>query len=99
VVAAVGAALILLTGLFTIVRGRHWPVMSGRYERDAGPSTRAGSRPAPPHGPPAAGQEQGFPEAKVATRPSARSEDPPARRDTGHRAMWDALDRGEDPTD
>ncbi|MCH5675427.1 TIGR02234 family membrane protein [Streptomyces gilvus] len=43
-VAAVGGALILLAGLLALRYGRHWPAMSGRYERDG--AARPRRRPA-----------------------------------------------------
>ncbi|MET7765050.1 TIGR02234 family membrane protein [Streptomyces sp. NPDC005393] len=54
-VAAVGGALLLLAGVLALGYGRHWPAMSGRYERagagadgDAGRGRpRRGGRPAP----------------------------------------------------
>jgi len=39
-VAAAGGALILLAGLLALRYGRHWPAMSGRYERDGAPKPR-----------------------------------------------------------
>ncbi|MET7682265.1 TIGR02234 family membrane protein [Streptomyces sp. NPDC005423] len=39
-VAAVGGALILLAGLLALLYGRHWPTMSGRYERTGTPRAR-----------------------------------------------------------
>ena len=39
-VAAAGGALILLAGLLALRYGRHWPAMSGRYERDGAPRPR-----------------------------------------------------------
>jgi uncharacterized membrane protein (TIGR02234 family) len=39
-VAAAGGALILLAGLLALRYGRHWPAMSGRYERDGSPKPR-----------------------------------------------------------
>ncbi|MEV0639731.1 TIGR02234 family membrane protein [Streptomyces sp. NPDC050619] len=38
--AAAGGALILLAGLLALRYGRHWPAMSGRYERDGAPRPR-----------------------------------------------------------
>ncbi|MFG2140612.1 TIGR02234 family membrane protein [Streptomyces sp. NPDC048650] len=35
-VTAVGGLLLLAAGLLALVRGRHWPAMSGRYERTPG---------------------------------------------------------------
>ncbi|MFG2221682.1 TIGR02234 family membrane protein [Streptomyces sp. NPDC048644] len=34
-VAAAGGVLLLIAGLLALFRGRHWPAMSGRYERTA----------------------------------------------------------------
>ncbi|MGW3135321.1 TIGR02234 family membrane protein [Streptomyces sp. NPDC001139] len=39
-VAVVGGALILLAGLLALRYGRHWPAMSGRYERGGAPRPR-----------------------------------------------------------
>lgn len=44
-VAAAGGALLLIAGLLALVCGRHWPAMSGRYERT--PSGARGPRRAP----------------------------------------------------
>ncbi|WP_172384013.1 TIGR02234 family membrane protein [Streptomyces sp. MNP-20] len=46
--AAVAAGvLILAAGLLALVRGRAWPAMSGRYERDGAPRPRARRAPDP----------------------------------------------------
>ncbi|MFI6979648.1 TIGR02234 family membrane protein [Embleya sp. NPDC050154] len=60
--AAVGGALILLAGLFVVLRGRRWPGMSNRYEAPGG-------------------------KAAAVKRGPVRNAD-----------LWNALDRGEDPT-
>ncbi|MGC0414889.1 TIGR02234 family membrane protein [Embleya sp. AB8] len=60
--AAVGGVLILLAGLFVLIRGRRWPGMSNRYEAPAGQA------------------------AAVKRGPSTNAD------------LWNALDRGEDPT-
>ncbi|MEU7133814.1 TIGR02234 family membrane protein [Streptomyces sp. NPDC046261] len=39
-VAVAGGALLLLAGLLALRYGRHWPAMSGRYERDGTPRPR-----------------------------------------------------------
>ncbi|MEU2514824.1 TIGR02234 family membrane protein [Streptomyces syringium] len=39
-VAFVGGVLLLLAGLLALRYGRHWPAMSGRYERDGTPRPR-----------------------------------------------------------
>jgi uncharacterized membrane protein (TIGR02234 family) len=57
-VAALGGLGVMITGLMTLLRGRMWPALGRRYERNGG--------------------------AVVA--PTSATE------------MWDALDRGEDPT-
>lgn len=38
--AAVGGVLLFLAGLLALRYGRHWPAMSGRYERDGAPRPR-----------------------------------------------------------
>ncbi|MFE3205072.1 TIGR02234 family membrane protein [Embleya sp. NPDC059237] len=60
--AAVGGVLIVLAGLFVVIRGRRWPGMSNRYEAPAGRGAAARQR-------------------------TATNAD-----------LWNALDRGEDPT-
>ncbi|MET8680668.1 TIGR02234 family membrane protein [Streptomyces sp. NPDC004647] len=45
-VSAAGGLLLLLAGLLALRHGRHWPAMSGRYERD-GRSAPARTRTAP----------------------------------------------------
>ncbi|MFI9200846.1 TIGR02234 family membrane protein [Streptomyces sp. NPDC053048] len=39
-VAVAGGVLLLLAGLLALRYGRHWPAMSGRYERDGTPRPR-----------------------------------------------------------
>ncbi len=94
VVAAVGALLILFSGLSGVLRGSRWPVMSGRYER--GPDVGIPTAPAEP------GQQDRpgtSPASTEGDRSASRHSDGPRRGGTGERQMWDALDRGEDPTD
>ncbi len=67
--AVVGGALGVLSGLATAVRGRRWPAMGSRYERE---TTAGGRAPAP-------------------ARP--RTDEDRAQ------LAWNALDRGEDPTE
>lgn len=64
--AALGAGLVAVAGVWSAVRGRGWPAMGARYERRA---------------------------ARSAVRPA---EDPSSG--TAPVALWDALDRGDDPT-
>jgi uncharacterized membrane protein (TIGR02234 family) len=81
ILAALGAVLVLSAGVWTLLRGRHWPVMSARYERQA--AEAATGEPAP-----AAGAAEGTPMASRGGLESAKAQ----------REMWDAIDRGEDPT-
>jgi uncharacterized membrane protein (TIGR02234 family) len=93
-VAAVGALLILFSGLCGVLLGSRWPVMSGRYERS--PDTGV------PTGPGRPGQHDRpgtSPASTERDRSASRPGDGPRRGGTGERHMWDALDRGEDPTD
>ncbi|RLV08282.1 TIGR02234 family membrane protein [Streptomyces griseocarneus] len=46
-VALTGGVLLLLAGLLALRYGRHWPAMSGRYERDGTPRPRRAPRVAP----------------------------------------------------
>lgn len=94
-VAAAGALLILLAGLACVLRGRSWPVMSGRYERSANVGTSTSSRRM---------QQQPQPGTSPASTERNRSASQhddriPEGGTGGQRQMWDALDRGEDPTD
>jgi uncharacterized membrane protein (TIGR02234 family) len=61
-----GGLVLLAAGALTVVRGRHWPGMSSRYET---PAARASRETA-----------------------SVREQS------TTPKGLWDALDRGEDPT-
>lgn len=47
--AAAGGALLLAAGMLAVLRGRHWPGMSNRYDRDGatGLPSRKAQRPAP----------------------------------------------------
>lgn len=83
VACAIGGALIVGAGLAAARHGRSWPVMGSRYERSTAPATPA--EPGDRSGPLAAsGLERG------------ETRDQETRDDT--RAVWDALDRGDDPT-
>ncbi|MBH1936296.1 TIGR02234 family membrane protein [Streptomyces sp. AV19] len=50
-VSLAGGVLILLAGLLALRYGRHWPAMSGRYERDGTPRPRRARKPADPERP------------------------------------------------
>ncbi|MEU9123854.1 TIGR02234 family membrane protein [Streptomyces sp. NPDC048506] len=47
-VAAAGGVLLLIAGLLALFRGRHWPAMSGRYERTPGRARGPRRAPAAP---------------------------------------------------
>ncbi|WP_328741915.1 TIGR02234 family membrane protein [Streptomyces caniferus] len=47
-VAAAGGLLLLLAGLLALAQGRHWPAMSGRYERTPGGARGPRRAPAAP---------------------------------------------------
>lgn len=47
-VAAAGGLLLLIAGLLALVYGRHWPAMSGKYERTPGGGRGPRRAPAPP---------------------------------------------------
>jgi uncharacterized membrane protein (TIGR02234 family) len=78
---AVGGGLLLaVAGMVSVVRGRRWPAMSGRYDAPtAGP---AGPTAVPTAA--SAGQTQ-------RAGPAAHGRPAPQQ-------LWDALDRGDDPT-
>ena len=85
VACSAGGALIVAAGLAAAWHGRSWPIMGSRYERAGAPAVPA--EPGGRSGPlPAAGPESG--EAA-----DQRTDSP-----VDTRAVWDALDRGDDPT-
>jgi uncharacterized membrane protein (TIGR02234 family) len=95
-VAAAGGVLLAAAGLLTVLRGARWPGMSARYE----PVARGGRGPAPggpaPGGPAVA--DSGPPDADAGADADADgARTGPAATDPSR--LWQALDRGEDPTD
>ncbi|HZB34384.1 MAG TPA: Trp biosynthesis-associated membrane protein [Streptosporangiaceae bacterium] len=84
-VSVAGGALLVASGLLTIVRGRRWPGMSARYDaaRGGGPATADHREPDDPGG-----------HAAASAPPAAKP--PPAATDPAR--LWQAIDRGEDPT-
>ena len=68
-----GAAALIAAGLLTLWRGRRWPVMSGRYERQAG--TDRPARPARPVAAPRGSSPAGLDQAALWDSIS-RGEDP-----------------------
>jgi hypothetical protein len=89
----VPAGLVLAAGgALAAARGADWPALGERYERAAAPGVvpRSARRPAPAAEPKRA-DDRGAPEEKPAqAEPSGPS--------PSEIAMWDALDRGEDPS-
>jgi Tryptophan-associated transmembrane protein (Trp_oprn_chp) len=86
--ALVGGLLLAAAGTVSVVRGRRWPAMSGRYDA---PAASPDSHPAAPGGPPAP-TPQASPGPPADTGPPASPARPAPQR------LWDALDRGDDPT-
>jgi uncharacterized membrane protein (TIGR02234 family) len=82
-VSVAGGALLVASGLWTVVRGGRWPGMSARYD------AARGVRSATPDGPKTERPHTGAAAAPDAPRPPAPAD--PSR-------LWQALDRGEDPT-
>lgn len=79
-----GGLLVLAGGIGTLARSRGWPMMGARYDAPPGTDDMAVDRASTGASAPAA---LGRPRHGAATS-GARSD----------RAVWDALDRGEDPT-
>jgi uncharacterized membrane protein (TIGR02234 family) len=77
-----GGLLIALSGAYTLLRGRSWSGLSSRYERTASATSAAVATP-----------------AAVASTAATENE-APATPDTEltSRDLWDALNRGADPT-
>jgi hypothetical protein len=103
-----GGALVVLAGLGAARQGHRWPVMGARYERR--PVPRSADRLDDHSGPsPAAGPDAGAGSGGAA-EPGDRPVEHGGRADGGlaaggateapvdTRAVWDALDRGDDPT-
>ena len=78
VMGAVGAVLVLLTGLVSVARAPAWPGMGNRYDRDAAPRPRHAETPADLWKSLDAGDDPtlGAPEpgASAATEPAARTD-------------------------
>jgi len=96
VVAAVAGAVVVAAGVATVWAGGAWPAMGARYElpgraREERPGRAGDERPgrARDERPGNAGDE----------RPGRAGDERPAEPKSATQAeMWDALDRGEDPT-
>lgn len=90
-IAVLAAALAILAGGGTVLRSWHWPAMGARYDAPAAAGSDA----------PAAARYDA-PAAPRHHANGARRPDPAASRPEtlprNDRDMWDALDRGEDPT-
>ena len=85
VVALAGGLLLVAAGALTLWRGARWPGMSSRYERPGGASGPGGARGASGTG--------GAPGAR-----DPGTGGPRAGADRDSAAVWEALDRGSDPT-
>ncbi len=99
VVVLVGALLLAAAGVLTVLRGSRWPAMGARYDA---PTERSSIDAAP-------GPLPERPAAEAAADRADRAADDPAdaavdraydRADPAvpDRQLWDALDRGDDPT-
>ena len=102
ILCAVGGLIIVAGGLTAARQGHLWPRMSARYDRKPVPPPRS-----EPDGPAADRPPRSGPDGLAADKPPRFEPDGLAAdrpRDTSsaavadHRAAWDALDRGDDPT-
>jgi hypothetical protein len=95
-----GAALIAAAGLVVLVRARRLPVMSGRYERPAGPGAAvAGPGAVPGARPPDVtrpGGQAGSSSAADHAGPGSRTGTSGVR--PASASMWESLSAGADPT-
>jgi uncharacterized membrane protein (TIGR02234 family) len=82
VVAVLGALLLVAAGALVTVRGRHWSALSERYDAPV-IGARGGREPVPADSP--ADSPTDSPTDKAPVAPTDK-------------ALWDDLDRGEDPT-
>ncbi|WP_051367333.1 Trp biosynthesis-associated membrane protein [Hamadaea tsunoensis] len=91
VIVLAGGLAVVVGGSLALVTGRSWPSMSTRYERTGSEDDSVAGAPASgePVGEPIAG-ENGRDSAAAGVRSTAPA---PTSKD-----VWDALDRGEDPT-
>jgi hypothetical protein len=94
--AAVGGAVLLAAGLTAVIRGRRWPGMSARYDRPFPHASTAGTPARPPGVDPATGRAPatGDPSSPAGTQPGDA-----VAGDRRERTLWEALDRGVDPTE
>jgi uncharacterized membrane protein (TIGR02234 family) len=100
--AVVGGLLLAAAGTVSVVRGRRWPAMSARYDP---PTAPAASSTAPIAGPTAAPTgANAVPTQQVSSAPPAdpappaSSAGPEGTARLAPQRLWDALDRGDDPT-
>jgi uncharacterized membrane protein (TIGR02234 family) len=84
VVVLIGALLLAAAGVLIVVRGSRWPAMGARYDAPVEHAV-VGT---------AGGGRTDGPE----DRPVAGPDDDPVDGDVPDRHLWDALDRGDDPT-
>lgn len=95
-----GAAAIVAAGLLTLWRGARWPVMSGRYERQAAPGRpgRPGRSGRPGWPGRSAAAAAGTAPAGTAPAGPAGPTSPGQPGDLDQAALWDSISRGDDPT-
>ena len=89
IVCVIGGAMIILGGVAAARQGHRWPTMGSRYERRSVPLRTPGAGGGP-------GPSSAAAPADDTSRPAADAASEISAVDT--RAVWDALDRGDDPT-
>ena len=94
---AVGGGLLAAAGVLTAVRGRSWSALGSRYEAPARPATGAAT-PQSASEPAQSAASQPSPDPQPASQPSPASEPASDSPESAGRLLWEALDRGEDPT-
>jgi hypothetical protein len=86
--------LVAAAGVRALLRGGSWPAMNGRYERPGGPAGAEGAG-SDRYGVPGQPGPRDRVESPVPAAEERIERGGPSSSDV---AMWDALDRGEDPT-
>jgi uncharacterized membrane protein (TIGR02234 family) len=92
---ALGGAIIAVGGLIAARHGHRWPRMSARYERKPAAPVRAQQRPSVRND---AVQHDAVQHDAVQHEAAGDAGGPASLEPADHRAAWDALDRGDDPT-
>ncbi len=101
VVVLIGALLLAAAGALTVLRGSRWPAMGARYDAPV-EHAAVGAAPGAAPGPSTDGPSTDGPstDGQPTDGPStdAGNSSDPADRAVPDRQLWDALDRGDDPT-